>query len=69
MFSLYLILLYLLEAMVGSSVDVYNAELGYEAGCEKTTRLSNRQFFTQLLPFIFLSIGVPLLLSVILRES
>jgi hypothetical protein len=69
-FMFYIILLYLgilffIEVVLGSCVDVYNAEVGLAARCEKLKQLSPKQFFTQLLPFIILSAGLPLLLSAV----
>lgn len=63
LFLLYVVLLYLIEVVAGSSAEVYNAEVGCDPGCDKVTRLSARQFFAHLLPFVIFSVGVPFSLS------
>jgi hypothetical protein len=65
MLSIILILLVILfveEVLLGSSTEVYNAEIGYEAKCDQPTRLSIKQFFTELVPIITLCLILPSLL-------
>jgi hypothetical protein len=58
----WLVMLFLINVILGSSIDVYNAEIGYEAKCDQPTRLSVKQFFTELLPIIALFVILPLFL-------
>jgi len=58
----YIVLLYFTEVVLGSCEDVCNPEVGYEASCDNLIKLSNKQFFSYLLPFIFLFVVLPLLL-------
>ena len=53
----YLVVLFVLEVQLGSSTDVYNAEVGYEASLGQATKLSLKQFFIQLLPVSLLFTG------------
>jgi hypothetical protein len=46
--------------LLGSSSEVYNAEIGREAKCDQPTRLSVKQFFLELLPVITLAAIFPL---------
>lgn len=58
---IYLILLFFIEVVLGSRVDVYSAEVGFEAKCDEVSRISPKQFFTELLPFITLFVLLPLI--------
>ena len=63
----FLALLYFLEVISGSSLGVYNPVIGFESNCENMQKLSNKEFFTKLLPFSSFSICIPL--SMYLLES
>jgi hypothetical protein len=54
---LYLIVLFVLEVRLGSSTGVYNAEIGYEVNFDQAAKLSQKQFFIQLLPVSLLCNG------------
>ncbi len=56
----FLALLYFIEVISGSSLGVYNPAIGFESNCENMQKLSNKEFFTKLLPFFILSICIPL---------
>ena len=56
---LIVLVLFVIEVMLGSCLDVYNAEIGYEAKCDQPSRLSMKDFFTQLLPVILLFVILP----------
>lgn len=56
------VILFVNEVILGSSTEVHNAEIGYEAKCDQPTRLSAKQFFTELLPLVTLCIILPSLL-------
>ncbi|MBE0583826.1 MAG: hypothetical protein IH612_08665 [Desulfofustis sp.] len=59
-----LVLLFLIEVVFGSSHEIYYAEIGCEADCRKTSTLSGKQFFLELLPFLACcSLGIYLLVS------
>jgi hypothetical protein len=59
-----LVLLFLIEVVFGSGHDIYHAEIGCEADCRKTSRLSVKQFFLELLPFLACCLlGIYLLVS------
>ncbi len=53
----YLVVMFIFEVLYGSSVGVYNAEIGYEVSSDQLTQLSQKQFFLQLLPFALLCTG------------
>lgn len=59
---LIVLVLFVIEVLQGSCIDVYNAEIGYEAKCDQPTRLSLKQFLTQLLPIILLFVILPFIL-------
>lgn len=60
---LYIVILYFIEVVLGSCANVYNPEVGYEGNCANLTKLSNKQFFLHLLPFILLFVVLPFLLG------
>jgi hypothetical protein len=53
---------FFIEVVLGSSVDVYNSEIGYVSHCQNAKRFSLKQFFFELIPFFALIIGLPFLL-------
>jgi hypothetical protein len=60
-----LVLLFLIEVVFGSGHDIYHAEIGCEADCRRPSRLSTKQFFLELLPFLACcALGIYLLVSV-----
>ncbi|GAB6191388.1 hypothetical protein [Desulfocastanea catecholica] len=59
---LIILVLFVIEVVLGSCIDVYNAEIGYAAKCDQPTRLSPKHFFTQLLPIILLFVILPFIL-------
>jgi hypothetical protein len=59
---LFLVILFVEEVLLGSSTEVYNAEIGYEAKCDQPTRLSAKQFFAELVPIVTLCFILPSLL-------
>lgn len=63
---LYIVFLFFIEVVLGSSADTYYAEIGYEGGCKSFTQLPKKQFFTQLLPIILFFALFPFLLSELL---
>jgi hypothetical protein len=63
---LWIVILFIKEVLLGSGTEVYNAEIGYEATFDQADRLSSKEFFTELIPFIIFFAVLPiLLLSVI----
>ena len=58
---------YVIEVIFGTCVGEHNAELGYDSCCMEVTRLSNRQYFTQLLPLLLCIAGLLVLLGALLR--
>lgn len=64
-FFLVVIIYYVIEVRLGSSVDVYNSEIGYASSCEEPTTISNKQFFCELLPVFICAIGVEFLFYLI----
>ena len=58
-----LVILYTIEVVFGSCSGMHNAEVGFDANCKKFTPLSNKQFFTQLLPILLGIAGLLFLLS------
>ncbi len=61
---LVLALAYIFDVLLGSCVGVYNSEIGYDNNCGEVKRLSHKQFFTELMPFIIFTIGIPLLFCI-----
>lgn len=57
-----LIIAYVCEVIVGSCVGAYNAEIGCESSCDKLKKLTNKEYFTQLMPLIIVFVGLPLIL-------
>ena len=55
---------YIFDVLLGSCVGAYNSWIGYENNCEDMKRLSHKQFFTELMPFIIFAIGIPLWLCI-----
>lgn len=53
--------LYIVEVHFGSSISVYNCELGKASEMRATTRLSQREFFSRMLPLLLLPLGLTLL--------
>ena len=53
-------LLFLFEVLLGSSSSVYNSEIGYESNFDQNEKMSNKEFFTKLIPFSIISICIPL---------
>ncbi len=53
-------LLYIIEVLLGSCLGVYNPELGQESSYEENNKLSQREFFTELLPFFIAAVGISL---------
>jgi hypothetical protein len=49
--------LFVLEVRLGSRTGVYNAEIGYEVNFDQAAKLSQKQFFIQLLPVSLLCSG------------
>jgi len=58
-----LVSFYLVEVVFGSSPGVYNPELGYDVTCEEMIRITNKQFFLQLLPIVLCGAGFMFLLA------
>jgi hypothetical protein len=63
---LFVIILYAIEVKLGSSVDVYNSEIGYESCCGEPKKLSVKQFFFELIPLLISVLGLPFFLLYIL---
>ncbi len=61
-----LIAAYLCEVVFGSCTGVYNAEIGYESNCIQIKKLTQKQYFTELLPILIIAVGLPLLLCKII---
>jgi len=61
---LYILLAFLIEVVLGSSITIYNAELGMDGPCDKVQRLSSREFFGRYLPIL---LGVCALLLLVAR--
>ena len=62
-----LIATYLLEVVFGTCKSVYNAKIGYESNCEKILKLTNREYFTKIVPFMTIAIGGPFILCKIIN--
>ena len=58
LFFLCLISIYLIEVVLGTCAGELNPELGFSSNCDKLTHLSNRKFFTQLLPILLCIFGL-----------
>jgi hypothetical protein len=56
-------LCYICEVWFGSSLSVYNCELGQASSVREPTRLSGPEFWGKLLPLLLTAIGVPLLFT------
>jgi hypothetical protein len=54
-------ILYIVEVWLGSSSYVYNCELGKNSEMREKTRLSQREFFSKMLPLLLIALGLPLL--------
>jgi hypothetical protein len=55
---LFIVIIYfLIEVVLGSSVDVYNSEIGYESSFQNSKKLSPKQFFWGLIPIFIIPIG------------
>ena len=52
-----LISIYVIEVVLGTCSEELNPELGFSSKCDKLTHLSNRKFFTQLLPILLSIFG------------
>lgn len=50
--SVYFVALFLIEAVFGSGVGIYNAEIGYEATCEAAAKMPAADFFLRMAPVI-----------------
>jgi len=50
--SVYFVALFLIEAVFGSSIGIYNAEIGYEATCEAAAKMPAADFFLRMAPVI-----------------
>lgn len=62
---IFVVILFFLEVIFGSSREVYNAEIGYPADFQKGRKISIKEFFLRLLPFAALcTVGLYLLLKV-----
>lgn len=53
--------LYLIDVKMGSSTYTYNSEIGIPASCCKRVKFTGNEFFSEVLPFQLVSIGLPLL--------
>lgn len=58
-----LALCYLIEVILGSSLETHNAELGFDADFDEAVQLTNKQFFLQFLPIISMLAGLLILLA------
>ena len=58
----YLILVFLIEVIGGSSICVYDPELGVDSGDAEIDRLSTHQFIQKIIPVALSVFGVPVLL-------
>jgi hypothetical protein len=56
-------LFYLIEVVLGSSISVYNCELGEASSLPDKTRVSKREFFGKILPLLLAVFGVALLFT------
>ncbi len=56
----WLVVLFIINVLFGSCIDMYDAEIGYEAKCDHPTRLSVKHFFTEFLPIITLLVILPI---------
>jgi hypothetical protein len=52
---------YVLEVLLGSSLSVYNSEIGFQSSLEEKKRLSHAAFFGRLIPLALTAAGFPLL--------
>ena len=62
-----LVATYLLDVVFGSCKGVYNAEIGYESNGEKIIKLTNREYFTKMVPFMIIATGGPFILCKIIN--
>ena len=58
----YLVLVFLIEVVGGSSICVYDPELGLDSGDAEIDRLSTHQFMQKIIPVTLSVFGVPILL-------
>jgi hypothetical protein len=56
---------YIADVLIGASIDTYASETGTEAARGHAERLSNFEFFTRVVPFVTLSLGLPMGISLI----
>lgn len=59
---LWIVVLFIKEVLLGSSTEVYHAEIGYEATFHQADRLSFKNFSTELIPFIIFAAVLPIVL-------
>lgn len=59
--SLIVIIYFFIEVVLGSSVGVYNSEIGYVSEWQDTKKLSLKQFFFELIPIFAIALGFPFL--------
>jgi len=62
------IAVYLCEVVFGSCTGVYNAEIGYVSNCEQIKKITQKQYFTELLPILIFAVGLPLLICNIISS-
>lgn len=53
-----LALSYILEVILGSSLETHNAEIGIDVDLCITIKLTNKQFFLQFLPIVSIIVGL-----------
>jgi hypothetical protein len=59
--SLIVIIYFFIEVVLGSSVGVYNSEIGYVSEWQDTKKLSLKQFLFELIPMFAIAISLPFL--------
>ncbi|MEM5786562.1 MAG: hypothetical protein AAGU11_04540 [Syntrophobacteraceae bacterium] len=58
---------YVAEVLIGASTCMYRSELGMEPRNERSRRMSHVEFFSRLAPFVAITLGVPMGISLLLR--
>lgn len=54
---------FVIEVVLGSSVGVYNSEVGYESFFQNAKKLSLKQFFLELIPICMIPLGLLFLIQ------
>jgi hypothetical protein len=56
--SLIVIIYFFIEVLLGSSVGVYNSEIGYESSFQNAKKVSLKQFFFEFIPICIIPMSL-----------